>query len=818
MTTTKAVAYGLALVVILLVLGLMFGQGYTAYIADANSGFAAPTNVRAAAGPAAGTAIVSWNAVTGAPFYRIGWVSADDVAAVQAEGRHWLDAFVFSDVASRGQTSYTVERLAPGQRHAFIVTSLNTRFGAATWSEEWAYLTTPSAGAVAPAPAPTPAPTATATPPAPAATATPPATPAPSPTPTGNNDELAARYAATGDYDSDDDGLIEISTLAQLDAMRYDLYGIGKVDDDANRSRYESAFPNGRPAPETMGCPVTTSFIDNGRNITIRCTGYELVANLDFDTNGNGSADAGDAYWNDGAGWIPVGGARQEAIVTFDGNNHTIANLYINRPETDYVGLFASNRYVKEVGLVSVDIYGRHYVGGLAGSADYIANSYVTGSVSGAGDYVGGLAGRSTEFSGPNYIEDSYATSSVSGSGDYVGGLAGSFEGIINSYATGRVSGSGDYVGGLVGFSEGIILDSHATGRVSGSGDFVGGLVGFSEVSFWERPIPAADLSNHPTRGLAENSEGSISDSYAAGSVSSGGNYVGCLSGSFDGYFNIHFSYIINSYATGSVSGSGDFVGGLVGATVVPIHNSCATGSVSGSSGDYVGGLAGWASEISGSYATGSVSSSGDSIGGLVGAGYYRISGSYATGSVSGTNNVGGLVGMAEYYGISGSYAAGSVTGTNNVGGLVGMADTIRHGITAAYATGSVTGITNVGGLAGVANAITASYAVGRVTGPSVPSVGGLVGRIDDGGSTTNSYWDTQTTGQPHSAAGAPKTTAELQAPTGYTGIYAEWNVDADNADYDDDHNSGGDDPWDFGNSSQYTILKGVPNPAAQRR
>ena len=802
MTTTKAVAYGLALVVILLVLGLMFGQGYTAYIADANSGFAAPTNVRAAAGPAAGTAIVSWNAVTGAPFYRIGWVSSDDVAAVPAEGRHWLDAFVFSDVANRGQTSYTVERLAPGQRHAFIVASLNTRFGAASWSE-WVFLTpADTAGAVTPTPVPAPSSTATAAP-----TAT------PSPTPIANNDELAARYAETGDYDSDDDGLIEISTLAQLDAMRYDLNGDGRADDDANRSRYESAFPNGRPAPETMGCPDGP---DSG-NRPVDCHGYELVANLDFDTNGNGSADAGDAYWNEGAGWIPVGGARQEVIVTFDGNNHTIANLYINRPETDYVGLFASNRYVKKVGLVSVDIYGRRYVGGLAGSAGDIVNSYVTGSVSGAGDYVGGLAGRSTEFSGPNYIEDSYATGSVSGSGDYVGGLAGSFEGIINSYATGSVSGSGDYVGGLVGRSEGIILDSHATGSVSGSGDYVGGLVGRSEVSLFDRLVPVAHLSNHRTRGLAENSEGGISDSHADGSVSSGGNYVGCLAGSFDGHINIYSSSIINSYATGSVSGSGGFVGGLVGATAVPIHNSCATGSVSGSSGDYVGGLAGWASEISGSYATGSVSgSSGDYVGGLAGWAS-EISGSYATGSVSGTNNVGGLVGMAGYYGISGSYATGSVSGTNNVGGLVGMADTMRHGITAAYATGSVTGITNVGGLAGVANAITASYAVGRVTGPSVPSVGGLVGRIGSG-SATNSYWDTQTTGQPYSAAGAPKTTAELQAPTGYTGIYAEWNLDTDNADYDDDYNSGGDDPWDFGTSSQYPILKGVPNPAAQRR
>ena len=777
----------LAAMTLAVVMAMWPGAGNEASTQAQSGAPAPPTGVTVSDGDTPGVVIVKWDAVDAAAYYRIGWVSADEVTAALSNGQEWQDAFAFTDVANRGQAVRTITGLTPGRQYAFIVASVSRRFGAAGWSE-WAYLTPAGTATSCPTdgggelpPTPTPVPTSAPTP-----TFAPTSTPAPpTPTPTGNNDELAARYAATGDYDSDDDGMIEISTLAQLDAMRYDLNGNGKADDDANRSRYESAFPYGRPAPEPMGCPVTTSFINNGKNITIRCTGYELVANLDFDTNGNGRADAGDAYWNDGAGWIPVGGARQDAIVLFDGNNHIIANLYINRPETDYVGLFASNRYVKGVGLVSVDIYGRHYVGGLAGSADKIANSYATGSVSGAGDYVGGLAGRSTEITSPNRIEDSYATVSVSGSGDFVGGLAGSFEDILNSHATGSVSGGGDFVGGLVGRSEGIILDSHATGSVSGSGDFVGGLVGHSEISIFERPIPAADLSNLRTRGLAGNSEGSISDSHTAGSVSSGGNYVGCLAGSYDGYFSIYHGNIINSYATGSVSGAGDSVGGLVGYAAVPIRNSCATGSVSGS-GDFVGGLAGIA---------------------------YNIGGSYATGSVSGDASVGGLVGRA-FYGISGSYATGSVSGDAEVGGLAGYASSI----TAAYAAGSVTAMRVVGGLAGRADAITASYAVGRVTGPSVESVGGLVGRIGpEGTGAINSYWDTQTTGQPYSADGAPKTTAELQALTGYTGIYAEWNLDVVNPYYDD--GSGSDDPWDFGTSSQYPVLKyGTLDPEAQRR
>ena len=44
------------------------------------------------------------------------------------------------------------------------------------------------------------------------------------------------------------------------------------------------------------------------------------------------------------------------------------------------------------------------------------------------------------------------------------------------------------------------------------------------------------------------------------------------------------------------------------------------------------------------------------------------------------------------------------------------------------------------------------------------------------------------------------KTTSELRSPTGYTGIYTDWNVDLDG-------DGAGDDPWDFGASSQYPAL-----------
>ena len=65
----------------------------------------------------------------------------------------------------------------------------------------------------------------------------------------------------------------------------------------------------------------------------------------------------------------------------------------------------------------------------------------------------------------------------------------------------------------------------------------------------------------------------------------------------------------------------------------------------------------------------------------------------------------------------------------------------------------------------------------------------------------TASYWDTQASGQAGSYGGVGKTTAELQSQAGYTGIYAEWNLDLDG-------DNTADDPWDFGNSRQYPALK----------
>ena len=570
----KAMVLGLGLAAVLAaVIGLSLGVSPNE--AQAQSGPAAPANVRAANGTAPGQAVVMWDAVADAAYYRIGWVAFQDIATVQDAGRPWLDAFAFTDVTNYGRTSHILTGLVPGIEYAFITGSVSSRFGIAQWSE-WAYLTLAEAPATAcptdaggaPTAPQTPSPTATPTPattpaatPAPTATPTPTPAATPKPTPAGSG-------ARDRDYDTDKDGLIEVSNLAQLAAIRADLNGDGVSPAPA----YTAAFPDAMPG---MGCPEAG------------CSGHELVADLDFDTNGNGEADAGDAYWNDGAGWVPIGDDRHKFTADFDGNNHTIANLYINQSDANNAGLFGavSGSIIKRVYLISATVSSNQGVGSLVGisSDSAISDSYATGIVS-CHHYCGGLVGVSH-----GSINGSYATSNVYGRrhGSNVGGLvglsvSGSSSGTFNasgsgsigdSYAMGNVSG-GDRVGGLVGWtSDGPITASYAMGNVSG-GDSVGGLVGW-------------------TNG------GPITTSYAMGNVS-GGDSVGGLVGWTNG------GPITASYAAGAVSGSGDDIGGLVGRSEnVSVTASYAVGRVS-TSGDtlYIGGLVGYdeSGEITASY------------------------------------------------------------------------------------------------------------------------------------------------------------------------------------------------------------------------
>ncbi len=256
--------------------------------------------------------------------------------------------------------------------------------------------------------------------------------------------------------------------------------------------------------------------------------------------------------------------------------------------------------------------------------------------------------------------------------------------------------------------------------------------------------------------------EGRIKDIGIVDATVTGKGEVGSLIGE-------NYGTVSNSYAKGSVNGT-QRVGGLVGLNRKTISNSYSIGNITGNSG--IGGLVGlnWET-VSNSYAIGSVTGD-EYVGGLIGVNSGTVSDSYSTGDVIGNWTVGGLVGLNEFETtVSNSYAKGSVTGNWTVGGLmaINLGTTINS-----YSTGSVTGDECVGGLmGGNAGTVSNSYSTGNVTGEI--SVGGLVGLNGDDGTVSNSFWDTETSGQATSDGGTGKTTAEMQDITTFSG--AGWDI-----------------------------------------
>ena len=294
--------------------------------------------------------------------------------------------------------------------------------------------------------------------------------------------------------------------------------------------------------------------------------------------------------WSNDAGFHPI----EPFSGTFDGAGREISDLYINRPETNTIGLFsrlAIDGIVKGVVLVDAWVKGKNSVGTLVGFNDgTVMNSVVrSAQVSGnrAGVNIGGLAGGNGGL-----LIDSGASAEVDG-GRYVGGLVGYVK------AKGRVVGSTvrasqvhaiESAGGLAGLALGATIlhsSADAAARVSGDGrGNAGGLVGYSREStilhcYATGSAIAVDGSR--AGGLVGYSGSTIAYSYADVSVS-GDSRVGGLAG-------LNAGSVHASYALGEVRGY-SFIGGLVGSNIRRIQDSYAANSVvggSGSTGSLVG-------------------------------------------------------------------------------------------------------------------------------------------------------------------------------------------------------------------------------------
>ncbi|MBQ0728717.1 MAG: hypothetical protein KBT77_15340 [Thalassolituus oleivorans] len=270
-----------------------------------------------------------------------------------------------------------------------------------------------------------------------------------------------AAFAESGraDYDLDDDGLIEINSLADLDEIRNNLDGTSLYG-------------------ESTGCPEAG------------CNGFELTTTLDFDTNADGKMDENDAYWNGGEGWVPIGDFHNTFISIFDGGHNEIRNLYINRPDAEYIGLFASaGDYDNDVTSI---IRNLGLTGGLA---------MVSGGENEVVSYVGGFVGfaqMGTSISSCYNAIDVVAKATAKPIG---GGLVGKGDmiSIVDSYNLGDVSGSTS--GGLVGYlSDSNIENSFSVAVITGDYN-AGGIVGTSQFGIFSNVFSTGSVDSDKKAG-----------------------------------------------------------------------------------------------------------------------------------------------------------------------------------------------------------------------------------------------------------------------------------------------------------------------------
>jgi len=246
---------------------------------------------------------------------------------------------------------------------------------------------------------------------------------------------LAQAAAGRANYDADGDGLIEIYTLEDFLSIK-------------------DSFSSAKLYGENTGC-------SNGR-----CSGYELMADLDFATMPNAGNER-----------IPF----TLAGFTFDGNHHSIKNLSVSTNRGTYVGLFntLSDSIIKNLLIENVYIKNTqlNYTGALAGlvTKSRIINVDVTGQVAGY-HYTGGLVGV-------------LSTSTV---------LNCHFSGTITALGVG----GGLAKGGLIGSSDSsVIYASSSEGQFISPSQLnpnfeLGGLIGVT----WGREIVAASyarFTNH---------------------------------------------------------------------------------------------------------------------------------------------------------------------------------------------------------------------------------------------------------------------------------------------------------------------------------
>ena len=438
---------------------------------------------------------------------------------------------------------------------------------------------------------------------------------------------------------------------------------------------------------------------------------FKLNADIEFT---DADFAEGGAFYNDGAGWMPIGDESAKFTGTFDGDGHVIAGLTqkISTDTNAYGGLFgyADGATVKNLGAVDFDISGSGssniYAGSIVGyiSSGNISDCYNTGTVDAKSTftaYAGGLVGAAEKstFSGC-YNEGVVSAVSVRSSSNlytYAGGIVGeaiNSSSISDCFNTGTVNASAPScitafpsAGGVAGDVSGSINNCYNTGTV------------VATVS------ASSSFSSADAGGLAGSVSGNINDCYNTGSVR-----ASVTAGSSSAEAAADAGGIAGSISNGNVSRC-DNTGAVSAST--PASYSASSATRYANAGGIVGTLYNWNSgtiTISECCNSGKVSNSSSKLytGGIVGetyapSGNINITKCCNAGAVSASTNTqsftGGIAGYHSKGAISDCYSTGNIDG-GYAGGIAGY---VKSGssVSNCYNAGEMKYCSYKGGIAG---------------------------------------------------------------------------------------------------------------------
>lgn len=183
--------------------------------------------------------------------------------------------------------------------------------------------------------------------------------------------------------------------------------------------------------------------------------------------------------------WEPIGIGNEESgknlIASFDGQNHTIKGVYVNRNSTARSGLFGNAYVIQNLNVKNSYIKGGNYTGGIAGIIlNEISNCSNYGIVKGNGTEIGGIVG-SLRMEGK--ITNCINFGKIIAEGNQVGGIVGKIVGcydesnsqttVTNCYNSGKINVNGSQVGGIVGIISGstgksTVTNCYNKGEVTG--------------------------------------------------------------------------------------------------------------------------------------------------------------------------------------------------------------------------------------------------------------------------------------------------------------------------------------------------------------